>query len=105
MYKIRPHITEKSVNLAKDGKYTFVVSKELDKIGLIKMLKKVFKVNPLSVKIINKKSAVRKTARRKVKEAGLKKAIVELKKGEKITGFEVLDEKSKQLKGEKQVKK
>jgi len=98
MYKIRPYVTEKSVNLAKAGKFSFVVAAELDKVNIIKMLKNVFKVHPVRVRLVEKKSMIRKTARRKVRKAGLKKAIVELQKGEKIPGFEIIEEKAEKAK-------
>ncbi len=104
MYKIRPYITEKSVALTKNAKYSFIVDNELDKVNIIKILKNAFKVNPIKVNIITKKPRIKKTARKKIKVSGFKKAIVELKKGEKIPGFEILDEKNEQAQKQEKTK-
>jgi len=93
--KIRPHITEKSVQLAKKGAFTVIVDGKATKPQLANLAKEVFKVNVVSVVILNKKPLVAKKAKGLAKDRGFKKAILTLKKGEVLTGFESYLEQKK----------
>lgn len=86
----RPIITEKSMLLAKNGLFTFEVDKNANKLQIAKMVAEKFNVKVVKVKVINVKGA-QKSQRRTRKlytTAGFKKAMVQLKKGEKIALFE-----------------
>lgn len=86
----KPIITEKSMRLAKVGLYTFVVSKEADKISVARAVALKFNVRVLSVKILNTKPE-RKRHRRSGKyyqSLTFKKALVQLAKGQTIALFE-----------------
>lgn len=83
----RPRVTEKATYLASNdagGVYTFEVSGRANKVLVADAVKKLFKVTPLKVNIINTKA---KTVFRRGKVGtvgGIKKAMVYLKKGDKI---------------------
>ena len=102
MFKITPKISEKSVSLAKSGKFTLIVDKNLGKYEISKVIKRVFKVNPVSIRLVNIPDIKRKTARKTiVTERGSRKAIIELKTGEKMPGFESFLEEKKEKKNDK----
>ncbi len=86
----RPIITEKSMKLAQNNFYTFEVGKDATKLQIAKKIAEKFNVNVLSVNTINIKGEVKsqRKVRRLYKTAGFKKAIVKIKKGEKIAMFE-----------------
>ncbi|MDO8493407.1 MAG: 50S ribosomal protein L23 [bacterium] len=82
----RPRITEKATALASTeaGVYTFEVSARANKVLVADAVKKLFKVTPVKVNIINTKA---KTVFRRGKVGtvgGIKKAMIYLKKGDKI---------------------
>ncbi len=86
----RPLISEKSMNIAKLGLYTFEVSKDATKKAIAKLIADKFKVTVLSVKTINTHQKVRLQKSRKgyFSISGIKKALVQVKKGDKIALFE-----------------
>lgn len=87
---IKPILTEKSLNLAKTGRYSFWVGKELIKTQIRKMIESLFGVHVTSIKTINYKGRTKTNLKRmKIKIAARKKAMVTLKEGEKIDLFEV----------------
>ncbi|MBI2019572.1 50S ribosomal protein L23 [Candidatus Daviesbacteria bacterium] len=86
----RPVITEKSMKLAQNGLYTFVVDKDATKPVVAKEVAERFKVKVLEVKIVNisGKEKSQKRVRKTFETKGVKKALVQVKKGEKIALFE-----------------
>jgi large subunit ribosomal protein L23 len=88
---IRPLINEKSMGLTRSGFFSFEVSKNSTKSVVEKLVKDKFNVHVLSVKIINVKGKTKTQPARRgyYQTSGMKKAIVQLKKGEKIALFEV----------------
>lgn len=81
---IRPRITEKSGILSQSNVYTFEVAKSATKSTVFDAIIKMYKVTPVKVAIVNlpaKKVFVRG---KKGSVSGMKKAIVTIKKGEKI---------------------
>ena len=87
---ISPIITEKSMKAAEGGKYSFLVSRFSSKTDIKQAVARMFKVNIVNVRtIIIKGKRKRSGARRiEVNDSEIKKAIVQLKKGEKIGLFE-----------------
>lgn len=89
---IKPLLTEKLTNLASEGKYGFIVGAEYNKIEIAKAVEKKFSVHVDSVRTINYpgkiKTQFRKGGRYTGKTASFKKAMITLKKGEKIDLFE-----------------
>ncbi len=82
---IRPRITEKSGIAGESlNVYTFEVSKNSTKQSIEREIKALYKVNPEKVRIVNlpaKKVFVRG---KKGSQSSIKKALVYLKKGDKI---------------------
>ncbi len=92
---ISPLITEKSMIDAGNGKFTFRVYKTANKTEIKKEVEKNFSVNVthISTSILKGKST-RVGMRRTEKElSDTKKAVVTLRKGEKIGLFELGDNK------------
>lgn len=87
---ISPIITEKSMKAGEGGKYSFIVSKLASKTAIKEAVGSMFKVSVINVQTsIVKGRQKRNGARRiEVTAPSWKKAIVKLKKGEKIGLFE-----------------
>ncbi|MEK7526531.1 MAG: 50S ribosomal protein L23 [Patescibacteria group bacterium] len=98
---IKPVLTEKSMLAAQSGKYTFWVGLTTTKTHIKSEVKKLFDVDAVSVKTIKVKGENKKSLRGiKTKTTDRKKAIIEVKKGQKIELFEDKTEK-KTKKGKK----
>ncbi len=97
---IRPIITEKSLTMAQKGWYTFAVG-ELDrKEDISKRVNAAFKVDVVSIRTIKMHGKVRRYGRgmRTVRHEDWKKALVQLKKGQKIDVFEVTSQQPEETK-------
>jgi len=81
---IFPHITEKSTRLSQEGKYIFKVLKKANKSEIKKAVEKIYNVEVLNVNIINIPRKKRRIGRQEGWRKGYKKAIIKLKKGQKI---------------------
>jgi|SRR5579871_2155835 len=92
---IRPIITEKSMKDAEAGKFTFAVLKSANKDAIKLAVEKVFEVNVLAVatSIVKGRSHRTGNKRIEVKQSDWKKAIVQLKKGQRISAFETGEQK------------
>lgn len=92
--KLVPVITEKATVEAQKGKYSFWVETGMNKNQIKELIAKSFNVHPITVVTSNRKAETRRTMYGKfVTKKARKKAIVTLKKGEKIAMFEVKEEK------------
>lgn len=81
---IKPHVTEKSGMISQNGAYTFQVARSANKQTISKAVTALYKVHPVKVSIVNiqpKRVFVRGKAGT---VSGMKKAVVTLKKGDKI---------------------
>lgn len=87
---LRPLINEKSMGLTKTGFYTFEVAKSATKDQIAKVVAEKFKVKVESVATMNRagKTKLQRTRKGYFKMADIKKAIVKVKKGDKIALFE-----------------
>ena len=86
---LKPVMTEKSTALReKDNKYTFIVHKDANKIIIKDAIQKLFEVTPLNVNIINTKGKRKRVRYKYGYTPGYKKAVVTLKKEDKIGIFE-----------------
>lgn len=81
---IRPRITEKSGIFSQVGVYTFQVALNANKASVAKAVTALYKVVPTKVTIINTPTRNVFVKGRRGTVAGIKKAIVTVKKGEKI---------------------
>lgn len=86
---IRPLLTEKSTSVRETlNKYTFIVSKDANKIMVKNAIKEMFNVNPLKVNILNVKGKRKRVRYKYGYTASVKKAVITLDKSEKISIFE-----------------
>lgn len=83
----RPVISEKSVGLIEENKYSFWVDKAANKIEIKNAVEKMFKVKVVDVRTINVDGKQKRVGRYLGKTADRKKAIVTLKAGDRIEGF------------------
>ena len=81
---ISPNITEKSTSLSDFNKVVFKVNNGANKASIKKSIEKIFKVNVIKINTINIKGKTKLIRNRKAFKSGYKKAIVTLKKGQKI---------------------
>ena len=82
---IRPRITEKSgIMSEKLSVYTFEISKDSTKNSIIKEIKTLYKVNPKKIRIVNLPSKKVLVRGKRGTQPAIKKAMVYLKKGDKI---------------------
>ncbi len=84
----KPLVTEKVTDLGAYNKYAFYVSKRANKTEIKKAIKEVYGVTPVSVNIINLKSKKVRFGKSSGQTKSQKKAIVTLKKGDKIEVYE-----------------
>jgi len=103
-----PKISEKSMKQAATGLYTFLVDKKARKPEIIIAVKKAFGVDVLGIKTINFKSEEKYQRSRKGTfiMPGYKKAMIQVKNGQKIALFETaVEEKEPEVKAETKEKK
>lgn len=81
---LRPRITEKSGVLSQGGVYTFEVTAGANKNSVASAIKQLYKVTPVKVAILNNPAKNVFVRGRHGVVAGVRKALVTLKKGEKI---------------------
>jgi large subunit ribosomal protein L23 len=87
---IRPVVSEKSMGLMEENKYTFYVDKNANKIEIKNAVEKLFKVSVLKVRTMTVRGKKKRQGRFEGKTPDRKKAIVTLKAGDKIELFEGL---------------
>jgi large subunit ribosomal protein L23 len=87
---LAPLISEKSMNEASKGRYSFKVAKQANKKDIKKAVEEKFKVNVLKVATVIIKGRSRKKGVRRVEtlQASFKKAAVTLKSGQTISIFD-----------------
>ncbi len=85
-----PIITEHSMKLVESAnRYTFKVPKTANKIEIKKAVEAVFEVDVIKVHTINVLPKAKKVGKYEGLKPGYKKAIVQLKEGQKIAAFAV----------------
>lgn len=94
---IRPIITEESMKYVPAGKYSFAVHKKADKGAIKKAINELFGVTVVSVatSVVKGKTHRVGMRRQEVNKTEWKKAVVQVKKGEKIGLFEPGGEETK----------
>ena len=87
--KLVPVLTEKSLEAAKNGKYTFWVGRNMTKHKIRKLISDVFEVSVVKVRTMNYVGETKRTNTGKTKRImPRKKAVVTLKEKEKIDLFD-----------------
>lgn len=87
---IRPVISERSMELVGENKYTFFVDKRANKVEIKKAVEELFDVAVEAVNTINVPGKEKRLGRNVGRTPARKKAIVTLKEGDKIELFEGL---------------
>ncbi|AVX32209.1 MAG: 50S ribosomal protein L23 [Bacillota bacterium] len=85
---IRPVVSEKSMALLAENKYTFLVNPAANKIEIKHAVEKAFGVKVVDVWTMNIKGKTKRVGRTVGKTPDKKKAIVKLAEGHKIELFE-----------------
>ena len=87
---ISPIISEKSMEMIQDKKYTFKVDKRANKIEIKKAIEEIFKVEVEKVTTLNVMGKMKRVGVHQGKTPDWKKAIVKLKGSKTIEFFECL---------------
>lgn len=85
----RPIVTEKSMKLVEEGKYTFEVAKDVNKIEIKEAVEKLFNVSVEKVNLISVKPKKKRVGRHEGYTAAVRKAIVKLAIGQRIEKFDI----------------
>lgn len=83
---VQPRISEKAGHLASINKYIFNVRRGANKVEVKKAIERAYKVSVVKVNVINTEGKIKNSGRFSGKTSDFKKAIVTLKKGDKIEG-------------------
>jgi len=84
----RPVITEKSTMLGESGHYVFEVARDANKIEIRRAVEAVFKVDVEAVNVSHVHGKMRRMGRSTGMTSSWKKAVVTLRKGQKIELFQ-----------------
>lgn len=84
----RPIVSERSMGLLEQNKYSFYVDPSANKIEIKHAVQELFKVSVVDVNTMNVKGKTKRMGRYVGRTANRKKAIVTLKDGDKIEIFE-----------------
>jgi large subunit ribosomal protein L23 len=87
----KPVITEKSLSITKDNRYTFEVDVLSTKGQIKEAVEHFFNVDVISVRTVKIPGVIKRTGRRRLPKVmgDTKKAIVEIKPGQSIKAFEI----------------
>ena len=85
---IAPVVSEKSYSLIEDDKYSFRVHEKAHKTQVRQAVEELFGVGVIGVNIVNVRSKPKRRGMSKGTKPGWKKAIVQLKPGDRIEIFE-----------------
>lgn len=81
---LSPHVTEKSTILSESGVYVFKVSSRSNKIIIKHAINELYGVVPEKINIVSVPSKTRRVRGKRGTKSGYKKAMIYLKKGDKI---------------------
>ena len=87
---VKPLVSEKSMMMMGENKYSFAVAKDANKIEIKNAVEKLFNVTVLSVNTRTIQGKIKRQGRYEGKRPDVKKAIVTLKAGDQIKVFEGL---------------
>lgn len=87
---IKPVISERSMGLIEENKYTFMVDPRCNRHEVKKAVEEIFKVQVADVNIMNTKGKLKRQGKTRGYTPDRKKAIVKLKPGNKIEIFDGL---------------
>ena len=86
---LHPYVTEKAAGLKAAGnKYVFMVAPGMNKVEIAKAIRSVYGVNPVNVNVINNLGKLVRYGRSYGRRKDWRKAVVTLKRGDKIEVYE-----------------
>ncbi len=85
---VKPLVTEKATELGALNKYVFAIYPKMNKVEVKKAIRTIYKVEPVNVNIANFSGKNVRYGRISGRTKSWKKAIVTLKKGDKIEVYE-----------------
>jgi large subunit ribosomal protein L23 len=85
---LTPKISEKAIYLAERGIYVFEVPTSANKIEVAKAVEAAFKVNVTDVNMVITKGKLKRFKQVLGRQKDIKKAMIKLKAGQKISLFE-----------------
>ena len=85
---IKPVVSEKSYHQITENRYTFKVHKDAHKTQIRQAVEELFEVKVVSVNVVKMPAKPKRRGMIKGTQPGWKKAIVELRAGDKIEIFE-----------------
>lgn len=86
---VRPLITEKTMKLVEERKYTFEVKQGSNKVEVKKAVEELFKVEVTAVNMVNTLRKKRRVGKYEGLRPAVQKAIVTLAEGQKLDVFEI----------------
>ena len=86
---VRPLITEKTMKLVDEGKYTFEVKQGANKVEVKKAVEELFNVKVVAVNMMNTQRKRRRVGKYEGLRPAVQKAIVTLAEGQKLDVFEI----------------
>ncbi|NLK00821.1 MAG: 50S ribosomal protein L23 [Clostridia bacterium] len=87
---LKPVVSERSMGLMEQNKYTFIVHRNANKVEIKKAVEELFDVKVEKVNTLNLVGKKKRMGRYVGRTPNRKKAIVKLREGEKIELFEGL---------------
>ncbi len=84
---VKPMISEKTIGMIEQNKYTFIVAKDANKIEIAHAVEQAFKVKVVDVTTRIVKGKVKSMGRYTGKRSDVKKAVVTLREGDSIEMF------------------
>ena len=81
---VRPYLTEKSARLAELGQYTFEIAPHAEKVEIARAVAARYGVHPTHVTTVRLPGKTVRSGKTQGHRAGVRKAIVTVRKGEKI---------------------
>ncbi len=85
---VKPVITEKSMEMMGENKFTFIVHRSANKVQIRKAVEEIFKINVVSVNTMNMRGKSRRVGVHVGRRSDWKKAIVKIADGQRIDFFE-----------------
>ena len=85
---LAPVVSEKSYNMIDENRYTFKVHKDAHRLQVRQAVEELFDVHVLSVNMAKVPPKPKRRGLQKGRKPGWKKAIVQLREGDKIEIFE-----------------
>ena len=86
---LTPVISEQSMDVAADKKYTFKVAVDANKVEIKKAIEEIFNVKVVEIRTVNVHRKPKRLQRYEGYKAAYKKAIVRLAAGQSIDVFEI----------------